>query len=69
MTDPKDMCQCQVTNCGFVYDPERKNRKSTTPLGVKFNVLPDTWKCPVCGASKHTFRPAAGPGSVIEDGS
>ncbi len=68
MADPKDMYQCQITNCGFVYDPEKKNRKTKTPLGTKFETLPANWKCPVCGASKDKYRPVAGPGSVLEDG-
>lgn len=67
MSDPKDMYQCQITNCGFVYDPAKRIRKSKTPLGIKFNALPDIWKCPVCGASKDKYRPLTGPGSVLED--
>ncbi len=67
MTDPKDMYQCQITNCGFVYDPERRTRRSEIPLGTKFEDVPTNWKCPVCGASKDTFRPVIGPGSVLED--
>ncbi len=67
MSDPKDMCQCQVTNCGFVYDPKKPHRKAKENLGVKFHTLPAAWKCPVCGASKDTFRPVAGPGSVLEE--
>ncbi len=51
MTDPKDMYQCQITNCGFVYDPEKRNRKTKLPLGTKFEALPVHWKCPVCGVS------------------
>jgi len=68
MTDPKDMYQCQISNCGFVYDPEKRSRKSKTPLGTKFETLPMNWKCPVCGASKDKYRPVIGPGSVLEDG-
>lgn len=68
MTDPKNMYQCQITNCGFVYDPEKKNRKLKIPTGTKFEALPGHWKCPVCGASKDKYKPVIGPGSVLEDG-
>ncbi len=68
MTDPKDMHQCQITNCGFVYDPEKQHRKIKEARGTKFEALPMHWKCPVCGASKDKYRPVAGPGSVANDG-
>ena len=68
MTDPKDLHQCQITNCGFVYDPKKQHRKIKEPLGTKFEGLPGDWKCPVCGASKEKYRPVAGPGSVADAG-
>ena len=37
---------CQV--CGYVYDDD----KEKTP----FDQLPDTWKCPLCGAPKSAFK-------------
>ena len=37
------------TVCGFVYD----DAKEQTP----FESLPDTWKCPLCGAPKSAFEP------------
>ncbi len=68
MANPKDMHQCQITNCGFVYDPKKPHRKLKDLEGTKFEALPHHWKCPVCGASKDKYRPVAGPGSVVEDG-
>lgn len=37
--------RCKI--CGFVYDDE----KESTP----FSELPDTWRCPICGAPKNMF--------------
>ena len=37
---------CQV--CGYVYD-ERE--------AAPFASLPESWKCPLCGASRGEFRP------------
>ncbi len=55
---------CQI--CGYVYD----DAKEKTP----FAELPDTWKCPLCGAAKLDFKqedmqkevPKA-PAHVLED--
>lgn len=38
---------CSV--CGYVYDDAKEK--------VPFADLPDTWKCPLCGAPKSAFEP------------
>lgn len=63
---PEEIYQCQTVNCGFLYDPDRGDRKGKIPKGVKFEDLPEDWKCPVCGAGKKMFRPLRGPGSAAE---
>ena len=57
MADPKDMWQCQMTNCGYIYNPDKGDRKGKIPAGTRFEDLPDDWRCPVCGASKKAFKP------------
>ena len=37
---------CQL--CGYVYDEEQE--------GTKWEDLPDTWVCPLCGAGKEDFK-------------
>ena len=61
---PEDMWQCQATNCGYIYDPARGDKKGKIPPGTRFEDLPDDWHCPCCGASKKMFRPLAGPDST-----
>ncbi len=39
----------RCTICGHIYDEEKE--------GVPFDKLPDTWKCPLCGALKRDFVP------------
>ena len=56
MSEPKDMWRCPVANCGYIYDPDRGDRKGKIDKGVKFEELPEDWKCPVCGASKNKFQ-------------
>jgi rubredoxin len=66
MAKPEEMWQCQTVNCGYIYDPDRGDRKGKIPKGTSFDELPVDWKCPVCGAGKKMFRPLAGPGSAME---
>lgn len=66
MARPEDMWQCQTTNCGYIYNPDKGDRKGKISAGVLFQDLPEQWVCPVCGAGKRHFRPLAGPGSTAE---
>jgi len=66
MAEPEDMFQCQTTNCGCIYNPDRGDRKGKIQKGTQFEGLPEEWKCPVCGAGKKRFKPLVGPGSVAE---
>lgn len=67
MSLPEEMHQCQTMNCGYIYDPDRGDRKGKIKKGIQFEDLPEGWKCPVCGATVKAFRPLAGPGSVHEE--
>ena len=39
----------RCTICGYIYDDDKEK--------VPFDQLPDTWKCPLCGARKSDFAP------------
>ncbi len=56
MSSQYRLWQCQTPNCGYIYDPKRGDKKSKIPKGTNFEDLPQNWKCPVCGASKKSFR-------------
>lgn len=45
--------------CGYVYDEAKE--------GIKFDDLPDDWKCPLCGAPKNLFKAEAIEVVVSED--
>jgi rubredoxin len=49
-----DKYTCSV--CGYVYDPKVGDPDNGIKPGTKFEDLPDTWECPVCGASKADFE-------------
>ena len=54
--DPSAMYQCQVSNCGYIYRPDKGDRKGKVPAGISFADLPEDWHCPVCGAGKKMFK-------------
>jgi len=67
MAKPEEMRQCQTVNCGYLYNPDKGDRKTKVPKETQFEDLDPEWKCPICGASKKSFRPLAGPGSTAEE--
>ena len=69
MAEMTDMWQCQTVNCGYIYNPDKGDRKGKIPKGTSFDDLAEDWKCPICGAGKKMFRPLAGAGSAMEAGS
>ncbi|MCS7215895.1 MAG: rubredoxin [Thermodesulfovibrio sp.] len=46
--------KCSV--CGYVYDPSQGDPDNGIPPGTAFENLPDTWNCPICGATKDMFE-------------
>ena len=67
MARAEDMYQCQTVDCGYVYDPDRGDKRRKISPGTTFDDLSDEWRCPSCGAGKKLFRPLAGPGSVVDE--
>ena len=49
------MYTCNI--CGYVYDPAVGDPGNDIAAGTPFEKLPDSWTCPVCGASKSDFSP------------
>jgi rubredoxin len=48
-----DKWQCTV--CNYIYEPEKGDADGGIAPGTLFENIPDTWVCPVCGASKDLF--------------
>lgn len=44
------------TVCGYVYDPEKGDTDSGIAPGVRFEDIPDSWACPICGVDKSMFE-------------
>jgi len=41
--------------CGYVYDPSVGDPDNGVAAGTAFEDIPESWVCPVCGASKADF--------------
>jgi len=46
--------QCSI--CGYIYDPQKGDPDSGIVPGTPFSSLPESWRCPQCGASKDDFE-------------
>jgi len=44
------------TICGYIYDPSTGDPDNGVSPNTRFEDLPDSWECPVCGASKADFE-------------
>ncbi len=49
-----DKYRCKI--CGYIYDPAKGDPDNGVPPGTAFDVLPDGWVCPECGAPKEEFE-------------
>ncbi len=49
------MAKYQCSICNYIYDPEKGDPDGGIPAGTAFENIPDSWLCPVCGASKDMF--------------
>jgi rubredoxin len=48
-----DRFECRA--CGHIYNPDKGEPKNRIIAGTPFTALPDTWKCPACGAKQIAF--------------
>ncbi len=46
----------KCTVCDWIYDPAVGDPDGGIAPGTAFDKIPDTWVCPVCGASKDAFE-------------
>lgn len=43
------------TICGYVYNEEDGDPDNGIAPGTKWEDVPDSWVCPICGADKSAF--------------
>jgi len=44
------------TVCGYVYDEAEGDLDSGLEPGTKWEDVPDSWTCPLCGVTKDDFE-------------
>ncbi|MFH1683354.1 MAG: rubredoxin [Candidatus Margulisiibacteriota bacterium] len=49
-----DKYECLV--CGYIYDPVQGDPDNGVNPGTKFEDIPNSWVCPICGANKDQFE-------------
>jgi flavin reductase (DIM6/NTAB) family NADH-FMN oxidoreductase RutF/rubredoxin len=54
--EEKVMAKYRCTVCGYEYDPTLGDPDSGIKAGTAFEDIPDSWVCPICGASKDQFE-------------
>lgn len=42
--------------CGYEYDPKNGDPANGIEEGTEFEDLPESFECPLCGASKEDFE-------------
>jgi rubredoxin len=50
------MEQWKCVVCGYIYDPEVGDPDGGIAPRTPFEQIPDSWTCPVCGATKDMFE-------------
>ena len=50
------MKKYKCTVCNYVYDPEMGDPDNGIAPNTPFEMLPDSWICPVCGEKKEAFE-------------
>ena len=49
------MTRWKCRKCSYIYDPVRGDPDGGIAPGTPFSRIPDSWRCPVCGATKADF--------------
>ncbi len=52
----KQLARWQCSVCGWIYDPKDGDPDNGVKPGTAFEDIPDSWVCPVCGATKDQFN-------------
>lgn len=62
------MTRWKCRKCSYIYDPVRGDPDGGIPPGTPFARIPDSWRCPVCGATKADFYELAVPAQAQRPG-
>jgi len=61
MAEPEEMYQCQNTNCGYIYNPDKGDRKGKIPAGTSLRTCRMTGSAPFAAAARSASGPWPDP--------
>ena len=50
------MAKWRCIPCGYIYDEDKGDPEHGIKPGTKFEKIPGTWVCPICGVGKDMFE-------------
>jgi len=50
------MAEYECTVCGYIYSEENGCEEQNVAPGTKWENVPDSFECPLCGAGKESFE-------------
>lgn len=51
------MTRYKCLMCGYIYSPALGDPDNAVKPGTAFELLPEDWVCPECGAGQDQFEP------------
>lgn len=57
MIEEGKMKKWKCSICDYIYDPSKGDPDNGVKPGTAFEVIPEEWVCPTCGATKDMFEP------------
>ncbi len=57
----------QCPDCHYIYNEEAGDPDNGVSLGTKFEDLPASWVCPICGSEKTDFEHQESPQAASLD--
>lgn len=63
LPEPASLDRYECETCGYVYEPDKGDDRHQVAAETPFEEIPDSWRCPVCGAPKERFRNIGGKGA------
>ncbi|MGK7910924.1 MAG: rubredoxin [Synechococcus sp.] len=61
---PADLHRYKCRSCDYTYEPTKGDPQSSIAIGVPFEELPESWRCPVCNASQNLFEDVGAKGKA-----
>ena len=61
MAEPEEMYQCQTVNCGYIYNPDKGDRKGKYPKGPSLTICRTTGNVRCAVLERKCLNPLPDP--------